>query len=147
MPPMSETDQQQVTKGDGYAVANLSDLGEGYGFRKIRKGLGVNAFGANAIVIPPSYETGRHLHEEQEELYFLHSGRIEIEFGDGSSHELEPGGLAWVDAPTVRKVRNLSDSEDAVYVVIGGKDGYVGRDGKLPPGEESRFGGDGPPGA
>jgi quercetin dioxygenase-like cupin family protein len=144
---MSEAAEDKVTKGDGYAVANLSDLGEGYGFRKIRKGLGVTAFGANAIVIPPSYETGNHLHEEQEELYFLHSGRIAIEFGDGSSHELEPGGLAWVDAPTVRKVRNLSDSEDAVYVVIGGKDGYVGRDGKLPEGEVSRFGDDAPPGA
>jgi quercetin dioxygenase-like cupin family protein len=147
MTVMAESGEQGAVKGDGYAVANLSDLGEGYGFRKIRKGLGVNAFGANAIVIPPSYETGRHLHEEQEELYFLHSGRIEIEFGDGSSHELEPGGLAWVDAPTVRKIRNLSDAEDAVYVVVGGKDGYVGRDGKLPPGEESRFGDNAPPGA
>ena len=94
----------------------------------------MTAFGVNAIVIPPSYETGSHLHEEQEELYFLHSGRIAIEFGDGTSHELEPGGLAWVDAATVRKIRNLSDSEDAVYVVVGGKDGYVGRDGKLPAG-------------
>ena len=46
--------------------------------------LGVTAFGVNAIVIPPSYETGRHLHEKQEELYFLHSGRIAIEFGDGT---------------------------------------------------------------
>ncbi|MET0306083.1 MAG: cupin domain-containing protein [Solirubrobacterales bacterium] len=136
-----------IERGSGYAVANLNDLGEGYGFRKIRKELGVTAFGANAIVIPPSYETGSHLHEEQEELYFLHSGRIAIEFGDGTSHELEAGGLAWVDAPTVRKIRNLSDSEDAVYVVVGGKDGYVGRDGKLPPGEESQFGSDGPPGA
>jgi quercetin dioxygenase-like cupin family protein len=144
---MSESGEQGVVKGDGYAVANLSDLGDGPGFRKIRKGLGVTAFGANAIVLPPSYETGSHLHEEQEELYFLHSGRIAIEFGDGTSHELEPGGLAWVDAPTVRKVRNLSDSEDAVYVVVGGKDGYVGRDGKLPPGEESRFGDNAPPGA
>jgi quercetin dioxygenase-like cupin family protein len=138
--------ESAVTKGQGYAVANLDDLGEGYGFRKIRKGLGVTAFGANAIVIPPGFETGRHLHEEQEELYFLHSGSIAIEFGDGSSHELGPGGLAWVDAPTVRKIRNLSDSEDAVYVVVGGKDGYVGRDGKLPEGE-TRFGAEGPPGA
>ncbi len=144
---MSETGQQGVTKGDGYAVGNLSDLGEGYGFRKIRKGLDVTAFGVNAIVIPPSYETGSHLHEEQEELYFVHSGRIAIEFGDGSSHELGPGGLARVDAATIRKVRNVSDSEDAVYVVAGGKDGYVGRDGKLPPGEESRFGDNAPPGA
>ena len=143
---MSETSEQTVTKGDGYAVANLSDLGDGPGFRKIRKELGVTAFGVNAIVLPPSYETGRHLHDEQEELYFLHSGRIAIEFGDGTSHELTAGGLAWVDAPTVRKIRNLSDSEDAVYVVVGGKDGYVGRDGKLPAGE-TRFGAEGPPGA
>ncbi len=144
---MAETGEQGVTTGDGYAVANLSDLGEGPGFRKIRKALDVTAFGANAIVLPPSYETGRHFHDEQEELYFLHSGRIAIEFGDGTSHELEAGGLAWVDAPTVRKIRNLSDSEDAVYVVVGGKDGYVGRDGKLPPGEESQLGSGGPPGA
>jgi quercetin dioxygenase-like cupin family protein len=127
-----------VTTGEGYAVGNLSDLGEGPGFRKVRKALGVTAFGVNAIVLPPSYETGRHYHERQEELYFLHSGRIAIELGDGSSHELEPGGLAWIDAPTVRKIRNLSDSEDAVYLVVGGKDGYVGRDGRQPPGETHR---------
>jgi mannose-6-phosphate isomerase-like protein (cupin superfamily) len=136
-----------VSKGEGYAVANLSDLGDGPGFRKIRKMLGVTAFGVNAIVLPAAYETGSHYHEEQEELYFLHSGRIEMEFGDGSTHALEPGGMAWVDASTVRKVRNLSDAEDAVYVVIGGKDGYVGRDGKLPEGEVSRFGDGAPPGA
>jgi len=137
---MSEGDANGVTKGDGYALANLDDLGDGPGFRKIRTPLGLTAFGANAIVLPPAHSTGSHLHEEQEELYFLHSGRIAIEFGDGSSHELEPGGLAWVDAPTVRKVRNLSDSEEAVYVVVGGKDGYVGRDGKVPEGEETQLG-------
>jgi len=135
---MSETNEQAISKGDGYAVANISDLGEGPGFRKIRKPLGVTAFGVNAIVIPPSYETGRHYHEEQEELYFVHSGRIAIEFGDGSTHELEPGGLARVDASTVRKIKNLSDSEDGVYVIVGGKDGYVGRDGRLPEGETHR---------
>ena len=138
--------ETNVSKGEGYAVANLADLGEGPGFRKIRKELGVTAFGVNAIVLPPSYSTGSHYHDEQEELYFLHSGQIAIEFGDGSKHELEPGGLAWVDASTVRKLHNLSESEDAVYVIVGGKDGYVGRDGKLPEGE-TRFGADGPPGA
>jgi quercetin dioxygenase-like cupin family protein len=131
-------ENQKVTKGEGYAVANLDDLGEGPGFRKIRKQLGVTAFGVNAIVLPPSYSTGSHHHDEQEELYFLHSGRVEIEFGDGSTQQLAPGGLAWVDAPTDRKVRNLSDSEEAVYVVVGGKDGYVGRDGKLAEGETHR---------
>ena len=130
--------EAKVTKGEGYAVANLDDLGKGPGFRKIRKELGVTAFGVNAIVLPPSYATGSHYHDEQEELYFLHSGEVEIEFGDGSTQRLGPGGLAWVDAPTPRKVRNLSDSEDAVYVVVGGKDGYVGRDGKLAAAESHR---------
>ncbi|MGB7589143.1 MAG: cupin domain-containing protein [Solirubrobacterales bacterium] len=137
---MSNEEQpaEGVTKGDGYSVASLDDLGQGPGFRKIRKALGVTAFGVNAIVLPPGYETGRHYHEQQEELYFLHSGRIAIEFGDGSTHELEPGGVAWVDAPTVRGIRNLSDSEEAVYVIVGGKDGYVGRDGRQPEGETQR---------
>jgi len=130
--------EQAVTKGEGYALANLADLGEGPGFRKVRKSLGVSAFGVNAIVLPASYETGRHYHEEQEELYFVHSGQIEMRFGDGSTHELGPGGLAWVDAPTVRGIRNLSDSEEAVYVIVGGKDGYVGRDGRQPEGEAKR---------
>ena len=133
-----------VVPGEGYAVANIADLGEGYGFRKVRRDLGVAAFGMNAIVIPPGYATGRHYHEEQEEVYFVHSGRIAMEFGDGSSHELGPGGVARVGPATVRRVRNVGE-EDAVYVVVGGKDGYVGRDGRLPEGEDSRFGEGGPP--
>ena len=128
-------DEHKVVEGEGYSVAHLDDLGDGSGFRKIRKSLCVEAFGANAIVLPPSFESGRHFHDEQQELYFVHSGRIAIDFGDGTSHELGPGGLARVDAATIRRTRNLSDSEEAVYVIVGGKDGYVGRDGQLPDGE------------
>ena len=135
---MSDAADRNVAKGEGYAVANLADLGQGPGFRKIRKELGVTAFGVNAIVLPPTYETGSHYHDEQEELYFVHSGEVEFTFGDGSTQQLGPGGLAWVDAPTSRKVRNLSDSEEAVYVIVGGRDGYVGRDGKLAEGEAHR---------
>jgi uncharacterized cupin superfamily protein len=126
-----------VTTGPGYAVANLDDLGDGPGFRKVRRELGVQAFGINAIVLPPGIETGRHFHDRQEELYFVHAGRVEMEFGDGSRHELGPGGMARVDPATVRLVRNRGD-EDAVYVVVGARDGYVGRDGRVPDGEENR---------
>jgi mannose-6-phosphate isomerase-like protein (cupin superfamily) len=127
---------QGVTEGDGWAVASdLDAVGEGYGFRKLRRALGVEAFGVNLIVIPPGYETGRHYHERQQELYFVHRGAVEIEFGDGTKHELREGGAARVDAATVRKIRNLSESEDAAYLAIGGEGGYVGRDGVLPEGE------------
>jgi len=134
-----------IVVGDGYAVANVDSIGEGYGFRKIRRALGVTAFGINAIVLPPGAETGRHYHDEQEETYFVHTGTLEFEFGDGSTHRLGPGGIARVDAPTIRKVKNVSDA-DAVYLIVGGKDGYVGRDGQLPEGEE-RAASAGPPGA
>ena len=122
-------------QGEGWAAADLDDLGEGHGFRKIRKELGVTAFGVNAIVLPPGVWTGRHLHERQEELYFVHSGTLEFEFGDGERVRLEAGGLARVDASTVRRMGNVGE-EDAVYVIVGGEGGYVGRDGVLPPGEE-----------
>ena len=135
-----------VITGEGWAVSNLDRLGDGPGFRKIRTPLGVTAFGINAIVMPPGYETGRHFHREQEELYFLHQGEIEIEFDDGEPHRLEPGGAARVSPATVRRVRNVGEG-DAVYVVIGGKDGYVGRDGQAPEGETGRAGPSAPPGA
>lgn len=136
---MSEGEVREPIEGPGYTVASLDGLGEGYGFRKIRSPLGVTAFGVNAIVLPPGYETGRHYHDEQQELYFVHRGRIAIELGDDAVHELGAGGIARVDAPTVRRIRNVG-VEDAVYVVVGGKGGYVGRDGRLPEGETSRQG-------
>jgi quercetin dioxygenase-like cupin family protein len=134
-----------VVEGEGYAVANVEALADGPGFRKVRRALGVSAFGVNAIELPPGYETGRHYHDEQEELYFVHRGRIEITFGDGDVHELGPGGLARVDPATIRKIKCLGD-EPAVYLAVGGKGGYVGRDGRLPEGETSRFGPTGAPG-
>jgi mannose-6-phosphate isomerase-like protein (cupin superfamily) len=88
--------------------------------------------------MPPGIDSGFHYHDTQEELYFVHRGTIEMEFGDGSVHTLGEGGMARVDAATVRKVRNVGDV-DAVYLCAGGKDGYVGRDGRVPEGEEERL--------
>ena len=124
-----------VKTGEGYAVGHLDDLGEGPGFRKVRKGLDVTAFGVNAIVMPAGIESGFHWHETQEELYFVHRGTIEMEFGDGTSQRLGEGSFARVDAATLRKIRNVGD-DDAVYLCAGGKDGYVGRDGRSPDGEQ-----------
>jgi mannose-6-phosphate isomerase-like protein (cupin superfamily) len=125
----------ETITGDGWAVGSLDGMGEGPGFRKVRKALGVTAFGVNAIVMPPGYASGRHMHERQEELYFVHRGSVEFTFNDGDKQVLEAGGFARVDPATVRSVRNVSASEEAVYLAIGGAGGYVGRDGLLPEGE------------
>jgi mannose-6-phosphate isomerase-like protein (cupin superfamily) len=136
MPSASAREEERMTEtGDGWAVGELGDMGDGPGFRKVRKALGVTAFGVNAIVVPPGYASGRHLHERQEELYFVHRGALEFRFGDDERRTLREGAFARVDPATVRSFRNVSEEEEAVLLCVGGAGGYVGRDGLLPEGE------------
>jgi quercetin dioxygenase-like cupin family protein len=109
--------------------SSLDELGEGPGFRKVRAPLGVTAFGVNAIVYPPGYEGFAHYHDTQDELYFVHRGKVRVEV-DGDSHDLEAGGLFHCESTTPRKMSNPFD-EEAVVFVVGGKGGYVERDGHL----------------
>ena len=112
-----------------YAFGSLDELGEGPGFRKIRAALGVTAFGINGIVMPPGHEGFLHFHDTQDELYFVHRGRVEVEV-EGETRVLGEGGLFHVESTTPRKVSNPFD-EEAVLLAIGGKDGYVERDGHM----------------
>jgi mannose-6-phosphate isomerase-like protein (cupin superfamily) len=114
----------------GYAFSSVDELGEGFGFRKVRGALGVTAFGVNAIVFPPGYVGFKHWHDTQDELYFIHRGRARVEVGD-EVRELGEGGLLHVESTTPRLVSNASDSENLVLLVVGGKGGYVERDGHL----------------
>ena len=114
----------------GYAFGSLDELGDGPGFRKVRRALGVTAFGVNGIVFPPGYEGFLHYHDLQDELYFVHRGRARVEVG-GEEREIGEGALVHVEAATHRRVSNASDSEELVLLVVGGKDGYVERDGQL----------------
>jgi mannose-6-phosphate isomerase-like protein (cupin superfamily) len=112
-----------------HSFGTLDELGEGPGFRKVRRALGVNAFGVNGIVLPPGLRGFEHYHDVQDELYFVHSGSARFEVG-GEERVLGPGGLCYVESTTPRRVSNASESEDLVLLVIGGKDGYVDRDGR-----------------
>jgi uncharacterized cupin superfamily protein len=139
---MAMSDSTSAPATAGYAVSHLDSMGSGYGFRKVRRELGVTAFGINALVLPPGHATGMHFHEQQEETYFVHRGQVEFRFGDGSAHVVGAGGMARVDAATPRGMRNVGQ-DDAIVVVAGGKGGYVGRDGQAV-GDNPRGG---PPGA
>lgn len=113
-----------------HSFGSIDELGEGYGFRKVRRALGVSAFGVNAIVMPPGYLGFHHYHDVQDELYFVHSGSARFAV-DGEERVLGPGGLCHVESTTPRRVSNASDTEDLVILVIGGKGGYVERDGHM----------------
>ncbi len=123
-------DYPAVAVGDGYAVGHLDDLGSGPGFRKVRRALGVTAFGVNALVRAPGHTGSRHRHAHQQELYFVHRGAIEMRFADGTAHRIGAGGFARVDADAVRQLTTLGEpGDEVVYLCAGGADGYVGRDG------------------
>jgi len=113
-----------------HAFSSIGKLGEGYGFRKVRAALGVTAFGVNAIVYPPAYEGFHHFHDTQDELYFVYSGSARVEV-EGEERILRPGGLFHVESTTPRRVSNASETEDLVLLVVGGKGGYVERDGHM----------------
>ena len=114
---------------DGYAFGSIDELGEGYGFRKVRSALGIEAFGANVIVMPPRYDGFFHYHDEQDELYFVHAGTARVEVG-GEERLLGPGGMVHVRSTTQRRVSNGGD-DDLVVLVVGAKGGYIGRDGQM----------------
>jgi mannose-6-phosphate isomerase-like protein (cupin superfamily) len=113
----------------GYQVSSLDELGDGYGFRKIRKPLGVTAFGVNALVFPPGYDGPAHYHDHQDELYFVHRGTATFTI-DEQDHEVAEGGIVHVESTTPRRVSNRG-AEDLVLFIVGGKGGYVDRDGQL----------------
>ena len=108
--------------------ASIDELGDGV-FRKLRRELGITAFGANALVLPPGTEWFNHFHEVQDELYFVHRGQAGFDV-DGEQFELGPGGACYVESTTPRRFWNAGD-EDLVLLAIGGKDGYVERDGHM----------------
>jgi|SRR6187401_404643 len=110
-----------------YAFGSIDEMGDGV-FRKVRRELGVTAFGVNALVLAPGVVSRPHFHDEQDELYFVHRGRARFDVAQ-ESFELGAGGVVHVEATTPRRITSVGD-EDLVMLVVGGKDGYVGRDGQ-----------------
>jgi mannose-6-phosphate isomerase-like protein (cupin superfamily) len=112
-----------------FSYGSIDEMGDGV-FRKVRRELGISAFGANVLVLSPGVVGRAHYHEEQDELYFVHRGRARFEVAQ-DSFELGPGGLVHVESTTPRRVTSIGD-EDLVLLVVGAKEGYVGRDGHPP---------------
>ena len=113
----------------GYSISSFDQLGSGHGFRKVRNELGVTAFGVNFVVFPPHYEGPNHYHDTQDELYLVHRGAAVFTI-DGEEHDVGEGGLVHVESTTQRMISNRTD-DDLVLYVVGGKGGYVERDGQV----------------
>jgi uncharacterized cupin superfamily protein len=95
-----------------FAASSIDDLPTLWdGFAKlVRPGLGITAFGANIMDLPPDYSTKAHDESEsgQQELYVALRGAGSVDI-EGEQHPLDGDHLVCVNAGTSR-VRWCSDS-------------------------------------
>jgi uncharacterized RmlC-like cupin family protein len=125
------TDEALIELGEGWAIApTLDSLGDGM-FRRVRQQLGITAFGMNIKVMEPGASSKNHLHTEQQEVIFVHSGTVKVTFGDATTHEVGAGAVVVINPMEPHVVRVTSD-EPAVLVMMGGKDGVVEGDAQFP---------------
>ena len=103
---------------------SIDELGDGYGFRKVRTALGVTAFGVNAIVYPPGFDGFLHYHDEQDELYFVHAGTALVR-GRRREHASSAPEVSATSRRRRRARCRTRATDDLVLLVVGGKDGYV----------------------
>ncbi len=98
----------------------------GGGFRRARAGLGVAAFGLAVMELPRNftdYPDHDQVHDHQEEVYTVLSGRATIRVGgdDGEEHELVPG--VWVRVGPQERRKIITGDERAQVLAIGGSPG------------------------
>ena len=97
----------------------------GGGFRRVRAGLGITAFGLSVMELPPGftqYPEHEHGVDGQEEVYTVLAGRATLSAG-GRDYELEPGVFARVGPSESRKI--VTGEEGARILAIGATPGNV----------------------
>src|SRR5258708_20283012 len=99
-----------------HTFGTLDELGDNYGFRKVRVPLGISAFGANAIVYPPGAEGVNHFHDIQDELYFVHSGPARFEV-DGEERILGARGLCHLESTPPPEVSHPAHTHPVLPVL------------------------------
>jgi uncharacterized cupin superfamily protein len=114
---------QTMTGYSAKSIDELPSLWEGFA-RLVRAGLGVTAFGANIMDLPPDYSTTSHdeSDSQQEELYVALRGSGSVDIA-GERVPLDGEHLVRVDPATSRV---LSSGPEGLRVLcIGGVPGGV----------------------
>jgi len=92
-----------------FAVAAEPGGPDGEIFEPIRRHLGAQSLGVNRLELQPRQRMRVHVHERQEELYFVLSGTLTL-IVEEVEHEIPVGTLARVGPSTRRQVTNRGDA-------------------------------------
>lgn len=113
---------------EGTARARLEAGMPAERFVTLRRQLGVTSFGMNQIVLGPGERLRVHRHRQQEEVYLVLDGTLDLVLDDGT-HELGAGELVRV-APGVRRQLVNRGPHRLSLLALGGHGEHVGRDGE-----------------
>lgn len=105
------------------AIDELPTLWDGFA-KLLRPGLGITAFGANIMDLPPDYSTKAHDESDtgQQELYVAMRGSGSVDI-DGTRHPLDADHVVCVNAGTARVLS--SGPEGLRALIVGGVPGGV----------------------
>lgn len=102
--------------------------GDGSGFQRLRRQLGVESFGLNVVTLRPGQRNRIHRHQRQEEVYLVLEGELTLVV-EGEELVLGRYELARV-APSVRRQLTNRGAEPAVLLALGADGEHQGRDGR-----------------
>ena len=109
-----------------FAVATEPAGPDGEIFEPIRRHLGATSLGVNRLELQPRQRMRVHLHERQEELYFVLSGTLTL-IVEEVEHEIPAGTLARVGPSVRRQVANRGE-EPVVVLAFGAAGEHESRD-------------------
>jgi mannose-6-phosphate isomerase-like protein (cupin superfamily) len=109
-----------------YAVATEPGGTEAEIFEPIRRHLGARSLGVNRLELQPCQRMRVHLHEHQEEIYFVLSGTLTL-IVEEVEHAVPVGTLARIGPSVRRQVANRGDTP-VVVLAFGAAGEHVSRD-------------------
>jgi mannose-6-phosphate isomerase-like protein (cupin superfamily) len=109
-----------------FAVATEPGGGAGEIFESLRRPLGSRSLGVNRLELQPRQRLRVHVHERQEEYYFVLSGALTL-IVEGTEHEIPVGTLARVGPSTRRQVANRGEAP-VVVLALGAAGEHESRD-------------------
>jgi uncharacterized cupin superfamily protein len=103
---------------DGFTIRHLDAFERNGRWSLVRRGLGVESFGLNAVEIEPGYSIPEHdeVARDQEEVFVVIEGTCVLVI-DGVDHPAPVGTFARVAPQSLRTVRNDSDAPARVLIV------------------------------